>query len=998
MGTMDKERKVQGRWRKRLLAAVLAGCVMPAGPLPQAGAETAGHVVISEVFGGGGSSGAAYRHDYVELYNPTEKAVTLDNWSVQYASATGTTWQKTELSGSIPPHGYFLIREGGGSDGASLPAPDASGGIAMKATQGKVALVSHSQLLSGADPAGQPGVIDFVGYGSTNAAEGGSPAPAPSVVTSVSRKSSASAVVPGEGNGWDTDQNGSDFVAGEPTPKHSRSPAEPPLDNGSDPGKVPAVTAQPPGPAVSAGTLVKLTTPLEGAVIHYTLDGTEPTTASPVYQQPIAVAEPLTIKALAVKDGWTASDVAVYSYTIQADVVRIHDIQGASHASPYTGVTVANVEGIVTAVAAGGSGTTGFYMQDPEPDSDPRTSEGLYVYEPNARVKAGDRVQVSGIVKEYVSKSRQETDLTLTEIDATSVRVLASDQPLPAPVVLGEGAYSFPHRVIDNDSFARFDPEEDGIDFWESVEGMLVQVNHPRVVGATETFANPPSAEFVIVADGANPDEVRTPAGGVAIAEDSYNPERITVADKLVAGAPAAKVGDTFAGPIVGVIDYSFANYKLYNTEPLPALVNGGHEREVTALEPQADRVTIASYNIENFSARADAEKVRRIADSIVGNLKRPDILGLIEMQDNSGPQDDGVTDASQSAQVLIDAVAKRGGPAYRYVDIAPEDKRDGGQPGGNIRVGFLYNPERVRLAERPAGDAVTAVLVETEQGMARLSYNPGRIDPANPAFANSRKPLAAEFWFGDKPLIVIANHFNSKGGDGPLFGVRQPPVLASEAQRVEIAKAVNGFVRDIHAADPQANVVVLGDLNDFPFSRPLRTLEGDVLRNMVETLPAGERYTYVYQGNSQALDHILVSRHLAERTTVDIVHINADFTGEQGRASDHDPVLVQIDLPERNGGQSPDVRALIVRERHVKLRPGSEVRLQVAAVLGKGGRRDVTTECVYTSSEPDLVAVSPEGVIRAADHVKNNDRAVLTVSYGGQTAQVQVTVTGEAK
>lgn len=146
--------------------------------------------------------------------------------------------------------------------------------------------------------------------------------------------------------------------------------------------------------------------------------------------------------------------------------------------------------------------------------------------------------------------------------------------------------------------------------------------------------------------------------------------------------------------------------------------------------------------------------------------------------------------------------------------------------------------------------------------------------------------------------VFVIANHFNSKGGDDALFGVKQPPVLVSEQQRVEIAKVVNGFVKEIYEADPEANVVVLGDFNDFQFSRPLQVLEGDELTNMITTLPLSEQYTYNYQGNAQVLDHILVSNHLAEKAEIDIIHINADFTKEDGRVSDHDPVLVQIELP----------------------------------------------------------------------------------------------------
>ncbi|MGG4457051.1 endonuclease/exonuclease/phosphatase family protein [Brevibacillus porteri] len=583
--------------------------------------------------------------------------------------------------------------------------------------------------------------------------------------------------------------------------------------------------------------------------------------------------------------------------TLMADTVRIHDIQGAAHRSPLEGAAVSDVEGIVTAVVKNGNSVTGFYMQDTQPDSDPRTSEGIFVYEPNVQVNEGDRVKVSGTVKEYVGRNRQATDLTLTEIDASAIRVTENGQPLPAPLVLGEGAYRYPSTVIDNDRFARFDPEEDGIDFWESVEGILVQVKNPRVVGESKRFTDPPSVEFVIIDDQANPGKVRTPSGGIIIAEDNYNPERITVANKLTGEAPIAKVGDKLAEPVVGVIDYSIANYKLYNTKPLQ-LIDGGYRPFETTIEPAADQLTIASYNIENFSRVSDLEKVKRISASLVHNLKKPDIVGVIEMQDNDGPADTGVTDARLSAQVLIDEVSRQGGPAYRYVDIAPVNNNDGGQMGGNIRVGFLYNPERVRLADRPAGNANTAVHVVTQQGVAHLSHNPGRIDPGNAAFEKSRKPLAAEFLFRGKQVIVIANHFNSKGGDSGLFGSQQPPVLTSEAQRVKIAQEVNGFVREIHAADPDANVVVLGDLNDFSFSKPILTLKEEVLVNMVEQLPAREQYTYVYDGNSQALDHILVSRHLADNAKVDIVNINSEFTEEHGRASDHDPVLVMIDLP----------------------------------------------------------------------------------------------------
>lgn len=135
------------------------------------------------------------------------------------------------------------------------------------------------------------------------------------------------------------------------------------------------------------------------------------------------------------------------------------------------------------------------------------------------------------------------------------------------------------------------------------------------------------------------------------------------------------------------------------------------------------------------------------------------------------------------------------------------------------------------------------------------------------------------------------------KAGDDGHFGQKFPVELGSEPQRVEIAKLVAKFIADVKAQNPNANIVSMGDFNDFEFSKPLKVHEGEHMTNMVHHVPEKERYSYVYQGNSQVLDHILVSNHLVDRTKVDMLKVNADFTDKSGRASDHDPIMAELTL-----------------------------------------------------------------------------------------------------
>jgi predicted extracellular nuclease len=195
-----------------------------------------------------------------------------------------------------------------------------------------------------------------------------------------------------------------------------------------------------------------------------------------------------------------------------------------------------------------------------------------------------------------------------------------------------------------------------------------------------------------------------------------------------------------------------------------------------------------------------------------------------------------------------------------------------------------------VSFVDRPGGDATTAVQVTGDRTPA-LSVSPGRINPASEAWAQSRKPLAGEFVFRGKTVFVVANHFNSKGGDQPMYGRFQPPTRGSETQRLAQASEVNDFVGQIQRIDRRANIVVLGDLNDFQFSPALRELTSrDRLVDLMNELPRDERYSYVFEGNSQALDHVLVSGAMVP--DYDVVHVNAEFADQ---ASDHDPQVVRL-------------------------------------------------------------------------------------------------------
>ncbi|MDF2731999.1 MAG: endonuclease/exonuclease/phosphatase family [Desertimonas sp.] len=909
------------RVRTRLfVCAVLA---LAAGALlAQPASAASPNLVISQVYGGGGNTGAQFTHDYIEIFNRGTTTVSL-NHSLQYASATGTglfgsspTLITELVTGSIGPGKYLLVQEAAGAgNGVALPAPDVvdDTGIAMAAGAGKVALVSGTAPLgcNGAPPPATTGcnaeqlarIVDLIGYGSANFFEA---AAAPTL-------SNTTAAFRALGGCQDTDNNGADFAAAVPAPRNS---ATTPVFCAGD--AAPFVAATTPadnatGVALDSNVTITFSEPVNvtGAWFAITCpDGNHPATVSggpttftldPATDFPATSTCGVVVAGGQVSDQDDPPDTVVGNPTWRfmtasppPPTVAIHTIQGSSHTSPFVGVPVTTT-GIVTAER-----TNSFYMQDPDPDAEPLTSEGLLVFTSSVpTVNVGDSVRVSGLVTEFRPGGSSTANLTTTEITGPTIAVLSTGNPLPVATVLGIGGRNLPTAVIDDDSFAAFDPANDGIDFFETVEGMRVQVNNPVVVGPRNS-----NGEIWTLADDGAGASVRTNRGGIVIrdlgpepagdyASGDFNPERIQLDDAAGTPTPNVRVGDHFSGPAIGVVDFDFGNYEVHLTSTLTG-VDGGLTRETTDA-PGVNELSIATFNVENLGGNEGQAKYDALAAQIVSNMRSPDVVSLEEIQDNNGATNDSVVDANITLDRLVTAIAAAGGPTYQYRQINPVDDQDGGQPGGNIRVGFIFRTDRgLAFVDRPGGDSTTPTTVLAGPGGPQLSASPGRIDPANTAWSASRKPLAGEFTFRGERFFLITNHFNSKGGDNPLFGRFQPPVRTTEAQRHQQAQIVNSFVDSILAVDANANVVVLGDINDFEFSETMGHLTGaGVLHPLMSTLPQIERYSYVFEGNSQSLDHIVVSNSLfSSPFAYDPVHVNAEFFDQ---LSDHDPQVARF-------------------------------------------------------------------------------------------------------
>jgi predicted extracellular nuclease len=538
----------------------------------------------------------------------------------------------------------------------------------------------------------------------------------------------------------------------------------------------------------------------------------------------------------------------------------------------------------------------------------------------------------------------------------------------------------------------------------ESVEGMTVKVNNPVVTGSTYYNITPILADGGMKDGRANKDA--TGYGGMVLKENDFNAE-ILYCDyapptwKTFVTLP--QTGDSLknaSGEAVlrGVIDYTIDG--IYWISPLDSQgwnftpVVGRNDKTKTSsvdtyrpwrIGKSADsqfvapwsivrkddttdtKLTVASYNIENYCLEEDSfSKYADIADIILYNLRAPDIITLIEMgddkastiiyenQSNAYAIPDGVTWAVKNFHAIIDSIKAKsaadilsfgGEIAYDFREIAPEENSDGGEPGTNIRVGYLFRRDRVQFLDRgiktntydsSSGDASSWTVPGDPNGnpkllelarsnttvsgytgqdgvtRPRLTQSPGRINAS--AFRGSRKPLAGEFTFlpTNKSVFVIANHFGSKSGDTPLYGVTQPPVFGSDAKRTEQARAVNAMVKTILGFDTKSRIVVTGDFNDFQFSITNRTLSGAASGVNVlwspseELLPATMQYSYLFRGNSQQIDHIYVSESLmgnidrsgSGKNAVFIPHIDSIFCQNNHiETSDHDPIVVRLNM-----------------------------------------------------------------------------------------------------
>ncbi|MGE5357526.1 MAG: lamin tail domain-containing protein [Bacteroidales bacterium] len=806
---------VDSRWRVAVLVAACLALVVSFAVGPRAASTT---IVISQVYGGGGNSGATYKNDFIELFNVGASPVDVTGWTVQYASSAGSTWQKTTLNGTIQPGHYYLVQEAQGSGGTvSLPTPDASGAIAMSATAGKVALVGDSTTLAGTCPTG---LVDFVGFGGANCSET-SPTPTLSNTTAALRKG---------GGVTDTDNNSADFTVGAPTPRNSSC----------------------------------------------TLSGCMPPTPK-----------------------------------------AIHDIQGSGPVSPLVGKAVITT-GIVTGVKY-----NGFFIQAPdgEADSNPDTSEGVFVFTsgtPPAAAVVGNDVQVSGTVSEYKSTASDPDGLSMTELTGPTTTLRSTDNPLPNAMVLTEADLNPGASIFALEKYEGMQVHVDSVISTSPTGGSVDEKN------ATSTSSG---IFFGVLPDTARPFReagIETPLPVPADATPGAtppvfdaNPERIGVDTFSVFRDPdTAKIyppppgttlevtsGVTVTG-ITGPLDYANRSY-IIDAEGwnMPAVSTPNMARQAVRARTN-DEFTVATMNLARFydtvndpdvsdvvlTKAAFDLRLQKASLAIRNMMQAPDIIGVEEVENLDTLQ-------ALADQVEADAIAARQ-PPVEYAAYLME----GHDPGG-IDVGFLVRKGKV------------SVTGTDQVGKDTLFISDG-------SFLNDRPSLVLRGAilnppYEPYPVTVVVNHLRSLSGiDGP-GGER---VRAKRlAQAVELAGYVQGLqengehvvsVGDYNAFDVNDGYVdVMGLLKGTEVGPSLVTLWSPSpvtppLLDLSDLASTDERYSFVFDGSAQELDHILAAN--VTPTAIAYARMNADFPeslrgdgSRPERLSDHDPIVGYFVLPD---------------------------------------------------------------------------------------------------
>lgn len=635
----------------------------------------------------------------------------------------------------------------------------------------------------------------------------------------------------------------------------------------------------------------------------------------------------------------------------------IMQIQGEDHTSAYVDQQVTTT-GIVAA-----TDDYGYYLQDAHGDGNAATSDAIYVYNGHAPdVAVGDAVSVAGTVAEYQA---DPAGLSVTELDSAADTIMSHGNALPDAVVIGSGPGEIlpPTQVIDDDGLTSYDPQHDGIDFYESLEGMRVTIDAPEVIQSTNTYGE----TYVVASNGAGATGM-SESGGLTLAADDANPEKMIVTGDSVYSAFDGHytMGDHLSD-VTGVLNYQYDNYELLVTQDVSVTQPSTLARETTGLHGDADHLSVATYNLENLDA--SDQKYDVLAHDIVYNLQAPDIVSVQEVQDDNGTGT-GVVSAAQNLQSLVDALNVADASAhYVYAEIDPTSENStGGEPNGNIRNAFLYNDNRVSLVDGSLTEITGA------------------------EYDNSRNPLVGTFSFNGQDTTIVDIHAYSRGGSDPDYGNVQPAEAHGDDRRTAQADGVINYINDHLADNPNLQFAVMGDFNGFSWEGAIQDLTKDgVLTDLNTLLPESERYSYQYAGNLQQFDHVLVTGGLLGNAQYDAVHINSEFDPNT-RPTDHDPQVALLSIAAPNAAPTD----LAIDHASV------DENLPAGAVVGTLHADDAATDTLTFNLADDaggrFTVDAKTGVVtttQALDHeaAASFDIIAKVTDQGGLSTQQQLTI-----